>query len=111
MTQERYSVQIAEPLSFTSDIMAESKALLIGLHQVRMMNISSITIEPESVPCHVLTTEAAPPRYIRELLQHIPHWSIFHIYREDNQAADALANYGADKTQALDMHPPFQNTL
>lgn len=73
-----------------------------------------------------ITNNSTPPWHIqplihriKELLQQIPNWGMFHIYKEANQLADALANFAADKTQTLghsatrhiwiDRHPTFLN--
>ena len=85
----------------TTNYIAEAKALLQGLHICKTRGMDHIDIEVDSLMLQqIICRRIATPwaiayeiRQIETILRQIDY-SISHVYRENNRAADFLANWG-----------------
>ncbi|KAI5677248.1 hypothetical protein M9H77_08198 [Catharanthus roseus] len=88
--------------------LAEATGILYGLKLVRSLGFSDIQVQSDSLLLDQLLigkarTTWALDRLIQEILQSLPsslvtqlHAQIIQVYREANQVADALTNFGCD---------------
>lgn len=95
---------ISQPLGITTALAAETWAMLIASRAAMERGWPKVQFETDSENLtRFLTTDAEAPWYISNQIAEIKYrftqiqqYTIRHVYREGNQAADALANRAAD---------------
>jgi ribonuclease HI len=97
--------EIGEPIGIATNNIAEYRALLRGLEEADRLGARTVRVQSDSeLLVRQLTGDykvrnpalAALYREARAHLRRFDRWEITHVPREDNAAADALANRALD---------------
>ncbi|KAF9620401.1 hypothetical protein IFM89_011774 [Coptis chinensis] len=105
-----FVLAIAVPIAYESAFMAETLALRIGIKAVRELNLANVVVETDCSLLHQLVTnkDSLAPASVQEFIMEIRdlmkdgNFIMRWIYREANYAADAVANFAAQKAEAMD---------
>lgn len=102
----------ADFCGYTSNMVAETKALLQGIRSCVLQGYWNVDIEVDSlVLVGIVQQKIPPPRCvvyeIRELFDLLKqcNFSINHVYRESNMAADLLSNIGCKEGKTVAFNP------